>query len=345
MSRASAARRIAVAAAFGGTGVGALSAFFRALVTAQAKRARVKIGPAEAALDSEDTHGGHLAGAPLSLAMIGDSTAAGLGCERVDQTPASLVAAGLSSQARRPVRVTSTAKVGASSHALDDQVTRTLAASPHVAVMMIGSNDVTHRINPEISVRLLDQAVRRLRDAGCEVVVGTCPDLGTIEPLAQPLRWLARRLSRQLAAAQTIAVVEAGGRTVSLGDLLGPEFAANPAEMFSPDGFHPSAAGYRKAADALLPSVLASLGFGPEPPRAPDAARGEEVRSVADAAVQAAARPGSEVSAAQVGGRDRGPAGRWALLRRSSPLSDDPGAGADDRPESSEREAQGAERD
>ena len=32
-----------------------------------------------------------------------------------------------------------------------------------------------------------------------------------------------------------------------LGDLLGPEFAAAPKEMFGPDRFHPSAAGYRAA--------------------------------------------------------------------------------------------------
>ena len=63
--------------------------------------------------------------------------------------------------------------------------------------------------------------MRRLRDAGAEVVVGTCPDLGTIEPIAPPLRQVARLWSRRLAAAQTIATVEAGGRTVSLGSVLG----------------------------------------------------------------------------------------------------------------------------
>ena len=74
----------------------------------------------------------------------------------------------------------------------------------------------------------LADAVRALRAAGAEVVVGTCPDLGTIQPIQPPLRWLARRWSRQLAAAQTIAVVEAGGRTVSLGDLLGPRVRRRP---------------------------------------------------------------------------------------------------------------------
>ena len=95
---------------------------------------------------------------------------------------------------------------------------------------------------------------------GSEVVVGTCPDLGTIRPIAQPLRYVARRLSRNLAAAQTIAVVEAGGRTVSLGDLLGPLFAER-VDLFSDDKFHPSAEGYAEAADALLPSVLDALGL------------------------------------------------------------------------------------
>ena len=92
------------------------------------------------------------------------------------------------------------------------------------------------------------------------MVVGTCPDLGTIQPIQPPLRWLARRWSRQLAAAQTVATVEAGGRTVSLGDLLGPRFAAAPQRMFGDDRFHPSAEGYRAAAEVVLPSALAALG-------------------------------------------------------------------------------------
>ena len=131
---------------------------------------------------------------------------------------------------------------------------------PDVVLIMVGANDVTHRIERTASVRQLEQTVRRIRALGSEVVVGTCPDLGTIQPIRQPLRALLQRWSRDLAAAQTVAVVEAGGRTVSLGDLLGPEFARSPHEMFSKDRFHPSAAGYARAAAALLPSVCAALG-------------------------------------------------------------------------------------
>ncbi|MFE6776436.1 SGNH/GDSL hydrolase family protein, partial [Streptomyces sp. NPDC057676] len=191
---------------------------------------------------------------------------------------------------------------------------------PDTAVIMIGANDVTHRMPPAKSVRLLADAVGALRAAGCEVVVGTCPDLGTIEPVYQPLRWVARRLSRQLAAAQTIAVVEHGGRTVSLGDLLGPEFAAHPSELFGPDNYHPSAEGYMTAAMAILPTLCAALGLWPEEER-PDPARREGFWPVAQAAAKAAAEGGTEVAAA------RGP---WAQLfrRRRRRLPADPESAA-----------------
>jgi hypothetical protein len=144
------------------------------------------------------------------------------------------------------------------------------------------------------------------------VVVGTCPDIGAIQPIKPPLRWLARKWSRQLAAAQTVAVVEAGGRTVSFGDLLGPAFEADPVRMFSSDRFHPSAEGYARAAAVIMPTLMAMLG---EDDRAP-ATGTDGVRSLPEAAQEAVRTAGTEVSAARVDGNERGPAGRWAQLRR-----------------------------
>jgi hypothetical protein len=184
---------------------------------------------------------------------------------------------------------------------------------PEVAVIMIGANDVCTRIRPSVSVRHLAGTVRALRAVGTEVVVGTCPDLGVIGPIQPPLRWLARQWSRDMAAAQTVAVVAADGFSVSLGDLLGPTFAAAPDTMFSADRFHPSAAGYVAATAALLPTVLVAAGAAPETPPVP--ARGEGVRSLTQAAVEAVEHAGTEVSGAQVAGQERGPAGRWADLR------------------------------
>ena len=313
-----------MAAAYGGGGLGALSAGAFGLVRAQAAIARRTIGePTGIPPDADGLYGEQYVsadhdGRPLQMVILGDSSATGLGVDHPHQTPGAMLAAGLAECAARPVRLTSVATVGARSSDLSGQVERVAELSPDIAVVLIGANDVTHRVRPPVAVRHLDHAVRRLQDLGAQVVVGTCPDLGTVEPVPQPLRWIARRASRELAAAQTIAVVEAGGRTVSLGDLLGPEFAASPTEMFGPDRFHPSLAGYASMSAALLPSACASLGvwFGGEPEHAPDLARGEGVRPVAMAAVEAVDEPGTEVAGAQVGGRDRGPRGRWALLRR-----------------------------
>jgi lysophospholipase L1-like esterase len=61
-------------------------------------------------------------------------------------------------------------------------------------------------------------------------------------------------------------VLERGGWAVALAEVAGPFFVAQPDAMFAVDRFHPSAAGYRRTAKALLPSVLAALGHGGELP-------------------------------------------------------------------------------
>ncbi|HEU5352941.1 MAG TPA: SGNH/GDSL hydrolase family protein [Actinocrinis sp.] len=199
---------------------------------------------------------------PLRFAVLGDSTAAGYGVERADQTPGALLAAALAAHSGRPLLLANVARVGACSDRLAEQVDALLEDgpehAPQVAAIMIGANDVTHRMSPTDAARCLGDAVLRLRAAGCQVVVGTCPDLGTIRPIQVPLRWLARRWSRRLAAMQARAVYEAGGRSVPIGALLGPEFAAR-AELFGPDRFHPSAEGYATAAAAVLPALAAAV--------------------------------------------------------------------------------------
>ena len=348
MGRARRARKIAQTAAYGGgigaAGLGALSLLGYGLIKAEAVMTRRTIG---AVLDqAPDDHGtyGSGTGPPIRFVVLGDSTGTGLGAQHAHQTIGATIASGVAAFSGRPVELTNVAVSGAESPDLDAQVDRVVGVAevehtapndvgsrgpipadthsdadahhPDVAVILIGANDVTHRIDRSIAVRHLEMAVQRLREVGAEVVVGTCPDLGAIEPVPQPLRLLARRWSRDLAAAQTVAVVEAGGRAVSIGDLLGPEFSAQPKILFSEDRFHPSAAGYARVAAALLPSVSAALDlFGERShPALPNLRRGESVGPVSVAATRAVAQPGTEVSPAQVGGQSRGAQGRWAML-------------------------------
>ena len=246
VTKARVARRIAMAAAYGGGGLGVLS------------RRRVRPGPGRGrAGPPGDRRADREApgrrrrlrrappGQPLRLLMLGDSSACGLGVD-APAPDAGRDARRRARGVRRPAgaahrRRPRSARAAATCSA---QIERVAGSTFDVAVVMIGANDVTHRVKPPTAVRHLDHAVRRLRRARRRGRRRHLPGPrhGRAGPAAAAL--VARRASRQLAAAQTIAVVEAGGRTVSLGDVLGPEFAASPKEMFGPDRFHPSAAGY-----------------------------------------------------------------------------------------------------
>ncbi len=200
-------------------------------------------------------------GDPVDLLLLGDSIAAGLGAETPKHTLGAQLARRLAKRTHRSVRLHTAARVGSESSMLRAQLAGLPPGyRPDVAVVVVGGNDVTHRVKPTVSRDHLADSVRALRASGCEVVVGTCPDLGALTAVPQPLRTLGGIASRQLAAAQREVVTELGGRAISLADVVGPFFVAQPDQMFALDRFHPSGAGYRRTAKALLPSVLAALG-------------------------------------------------------------------------------------
>jgi lysophospholipase L1-like esterase len=317
VGRVPAARKMAAAAVYGGGGLSLMGASLYGVLRAEAAVARKTIGNAEG--EPPDCTGWYGKGRPgpaIKVALLGDSSAAGYGVTEVQQTPGAHLASGLAEGADRRVYLRSVAFVGAQTRDISRQIDKALSVEPHVAVILVGVNDITHSRRVSESVELLRGAVQRLRDAGAEVVVGTCPDLGTIEPIASPLKQFARLMSRRLAAAQTICTVQAGGRTVSLATVLGPEFAATPALFFGPDRFHPSAAGYSSLAAVLLPSVLAAVGVIPFEDLMPEAARGEAILPITEAAVEAARTPGTEVDGSEVAGGGRSARGRWVQLRR-----------------------------
>ncbi|RBY86123.1 SGNH/GDSL hydrolase family protein [Blastococcus sp. TF02A-26] len=320
MSGAGTTRRLTAAAGLGG-GLGATLGGLVLLLRGEAKMARRAIAARTTKELPPSGNGvyGRGRGKPLVLAVLGDSTGVGLGVHRAAETPGVLLAAALAELAERPVRLVNVAVSGAESRELPEQVEKALVEKPDAVLIMIGANDVTTRTAPAVSVAYQADAVRRFREIGAEVVVATCPDLGTIRPIAQPLRQFARHWSRQMAAAQTVAVVEAGGRTVSLGSILGPTFARDHA-MFGDDEFHPSAHGYAAAAAVILPSLADALGVWPAAAdRGLRKLRRDTVRPVERAAARAADRPGTEVQPTEVRGSGTGPRGPWARLRLRRP--------------------------
>lgn len=253
MSRA---RRVVIASVAAGAALAGWGV--RALLVRQAAVARERIGKplGEDSIPADRIWSRKLDGEPIELLVLGDSLAAGLGVEHRKQTLGGRVAKGLARRLSRPVRLCTTAVVGSESNALEGQLDELPDGyRPDVAVIIVGGNDVTHLVYPAVAAGQLDRAIRRLRVLGTRVVVGTCPDLGAIRPVPQPLRGIMSRMSQHMAIAQTRAARHAGAVPVSLRKALRTAFREDPDGMFSLDRFHPSAAGYRRTAEALLPAV------------------------------------------------------------------------------------------
>jgi lysophospholipase L1-like esterase len=208
---------------------------------------------ADTAPTLDGTYGPPGAG-PLRLVVLGDSTAAGLGVVRTADTVGGRLAT-LLGETGRQVVLDGVGVSGSRARDLGTQVSRALLhGRPDIAVILIGANDATHLTRPGPMASDLESAVSRLTSRGIAVVVGTCPDLGAVRAFAHPLRELAARSGRRVAAAQRAAVRRAGGVPVDLAARTGPVFRADPGTL-SEDAFHPSADGYDLWALALYPAV------------------------------------------------------------------------------------------
>jgi lysophospholipase L1-like esterase len=193
---------------------------------------------------------------PLRLMLVGDATALGVGVERAADTVGGQLAALLAEGAAgRRVELSSVAVAGSRSVDLATQVARALVGRrPDVAVILVGTNDVTHFARATEAAEHLGNACRRLRDAGIAVVVGTCPDFGALRAFPPPLRQVLAWHGRRLAKLQAVAAGAADAIVVDLGAQTAAVFRADAGTLCH-DGLHPSADGYRVWAHALLPAV------------------------------------------------------------------------------------------
>jgi len=195
---------------------------------------------------------------PLRLAVLGDSAAAGYGVSAVEQSVPGQLAARLAAAGWR-VELSGFAIAGSRTGDLGPQVSRALLGRPDLAVLVIGSDDALRLTRSSSVAYGVVDAVRRLRDRGVPVVVGTAPDLAAARGLGQPLRVVAGWRSRRVARVQLAATRTAGGLPVDLAKKCGPVFRADPG-LLAADGWHPSVDGARIWVDALEPMILDAAG-------------------------------------------------------------------------------------
>jgi len=203
--------------------------------------------------------GALISAAVVEMAAFGDSAMAGVGVHHVEDSLPVQLAQRVADSTGRRVHVVGYARSGARTFDVLTGQVPGVRREPDVSVLLVGTNDV---IGVTIPVTLA-RSSRRLLDAlvllGAPVVMSSLPEFRAMRLVPHPLMEavlgygaVVGAVHRRAAAMQPLV------RFVDVVGAVGSEFVNDEGTM-SADSFHPSAAGYGRIADALVPAVLSVL--------------------------------------------------------------------------------------
>ncbi|HEX4058215.1 MAG TPA: SGNH/GDSL hydrolase family protein [Galbitalea sp.] len=186
---------------------------------------------------------------PVSILVLGDSTAAGVGAQRQEDALPGNLARRLSTEWERGATWRAIGENGATS---EDIVRRYLADAtrqPYDLVFVsIGANDALKLRSRAAFRRSFRRIIRRLRSVSPHalILVASLPGFAQFSALPNPLRWALQLHSRSLE--------EVARRFVASepGVLMSPPAPKYTPGFFASDRFHPSAQGYRDWVDFAL---------------------------------------------------------------------------------------------
>jgi len=216
---------------------------------------------------------GAVGGRRLRMVVLGDSTTAGVGVERADESLPHLIALRLADAERRDVRVVSYGWAGARAADLVRQQlpraieplrapdTESFLATADVVVIVVGSNDATHSTPPgryRASIRAVLDGVRETAPSARVVLAGIPAFRGALRAV-EPLIFLADQYARLL---RPIGRAEAARAGVAYADLARdvPPLIRGRTDVLSRDQFHPSVVGYTAWADVIADALLTGPG-------------------------------------------------------------------------------------
>ena len=177
-------------------------------------------------------------GTPLSLLILGDSAAAGVGVTTQAEALSGRLADVLGSQFRVSWKL-----MAQTGNRARDIASMLAAASPErfdAVVTSIGVNDVTRGTELGAWIGQLGHIAELLRSKfhAQHIILSSVPPMHLFPALPQPLRWyLGERAKRFNRALEVLA------RSCGACEFAAPDFPMEPATMAA-DGFHPGARAY-----------------------------------------------------------------------------------------------------
>ena len=194
---------------------------------------------------------------PYRLAVVGESTAAGVGVSSHDDGLVGNLAAQIAARAGRTVAWSVVGRTGATiadvGGRLLPKLTAVMPAEPwHLAVVVVGVNDVLGRTDPDDWARALSGVVDDLSVRAQRVAVTGVPPFERFPALPRALAgYLAARGRALDRASQQVTASRPRVTWIDTDATMEQEF-------FSADSFHPSALGYRQWAHIIADHVLAT---------------------------------------------------------------------------------------
>ncbi len=196
--------------------------------------------------------------AELLYAALGDSTAVGVGAPSGGGYPERL-AARLRPAFPRLTLLNLGESGATTSDVIAGQVARAVRAQPALATIGIGINDVGLQLPDDAFAVNLEEIVVPLRERGTPILVCNIPDLALSPAVA---RLVPRSIyEKRIELFNDHIAATAARHGLTLIDLYGwsREVLPQRDDLFSPDGFHPSARGYDVWAERMLSPATALL--------------------------------------------------------------------------------------
>ena len=215
------------------------------------RRLALRLPPAEG--PRRGLAGADLAGEPLHLLVLGESTVVGVGVSCLQAALVGQLAEALAARQGRPVAWRACGENGITATQACERLLPQVLDEPFELVLLVfGVNDTTHLTSLQRWRVALGSMAEALARRGARVAFSGVPPLQHFSALP----WLLRRVLGMRAALLDASLRQLAGHLGVGHHPLSLEFSA---EFLAPDGYHPSSRGYRVWAEGLADSGL----FGP----------------------------------------------------------------------------------